>query len=522
MRKIGHGEALPPEFEEAAPERVENPDGHIGALPPEDISSWPFKYLFPDLAQDDKKILLSSSGQTVKDLSQLGSRDVMLDRGKPDEGVPIPTVYTFFGQFVDHDITHEKGTHDVDLSSPNLQPLEYKDVLLLRNSRSPNLELDSIYGSTSGFKPPLLADNKRFRIDPVDKPEGLPPHTTNIFNDLPRAEPNADPKLDRVALIGDVRNDENIITAQLHLAFLYAHNALIDQVDSFEEARRLLIRHYQWIVLYDYLPRITNPKIFRQILNEGAKFFKPTSREELFTPLEFSAAAYRFGHSKIRAAYNGYNRNQAQQVATLDQLFTFSRFGGPLGGPNFKHIPGTWVIDWKNFLNAENKKFFSRPIDTTLTAGLFALLGEPDEQPIAPWKTNLALRNLLRGYFLRLPTGQAIAEAMQKVMPEIEPLPPDVIKWAVPKEQRDILESTGFLKNTPLWFYILAEAKVDSCGRHLGPVGTVIVAETLIGMLRFSDESILQDPTKMPSLPSLTPGQFTLEDLLRFAGVYRP
>jgi hypothetical protein len=533
MKKISHGDALPLVPEAVAQPTEENMSGPATELSPVTVQPTPFKYIFDDLAEDKNKNnpLLSKSAETVKYLKELGQEKVMKDDFS-DEGVSIPTIYTFFGQFVDHDITHEAGTHDKNLSAADLVPLTYEEAMKLQNGRSPNLDLDSVYGSPSGVRPPLDLDvPNKLRIDRVSKPEGLPAHTKNEFNDLPREAPDTtDPRHDRAALIGDKRNDENIITAQLHVAFLHAHNAIVDKGYDFKQARILLIKHYQWIVLNDYLPRITKPAILKQIRQGGPKFFNPTKAEEIFTPLEFSVAAYRFGHSKIRPSYEGYNSRQVS--ATLDQLFTFSRFGGSLGiSPRLPHIPGTWVIDWKNFLDSDNKMFFSRPIDTTLTPILFHLQGEPEEDlEQQSWKTNLAVRNLLRGYYLRLPTGQAIATAMQAIMPEIEPLPPDAIKWAVPEMQRPILKKANFLENTPLWFYILVEAKIDNGGKHLGPVGSVIVAETLIGMLRHSEASIwpwpkdgepnLPEPNWKPTL-GLTPGKFDLKDLLILAGVYK-
>jgi hypothetical protein len=130
----------------------------------------------------------------------------------------------------------------------------------------------------------------------------------------------------------------------------------------------------------------------------------------------------------------------------------------------------------------------------------------------------LAVRNLLRGYLLRLPTGQAVAGALQ-----LPVLTPDEIKQnaaANDAEEVQALEKGGFLERTPLWYYILAEASVRADGRHLGPVGSTIVAEVLIGLIRISPDSILEPGLDWePNLPSAQPGTFTLPDLLRFAGV---
>ena len=136
----------------------------------------------------------------------------------------------------------------------------------------------------------------------------------------------------------------------------------------------------------------------------------------------------------------------------------------------------------------------------------------------------LAFRNLLRGYLLRMPTGQAVAGALG-----IPVLTEDQIKQgAASDKQRQVLEDAGFLERTPLWYYILAEAAVlgkeegqnQEGGQRLGPLGSTIVAEVLVGLIRRSPDSILNPEANwQPNLPSAQPGTFTLPDLLRFAGV---
>jgi hypothetical protein len=227
-------------------------------------------------------------------------------------------------------------------------------------------------------------------------------------------------------------------------------------------------------------------------------------------------AAFRFGHSKIRQFYHFNNRLPTS--VNLDLLFTFTHFSS---GNFTTQIPGNWVIDWKNFLNVDEEKFHSRRIDTRLAAGLLDLKRENGEE-LPDWKKNLAVRNLLRGYLLRIPTGQAVADAMHAKDPSIVRLERDQIASAVTDEQRPIMEKAGFLECTPLWFYILAEAVYYNNGFRLGPVGSTIVAETLIGILRYSKYSILSEPGWGPTLKGLTSGKFGLKDLLILAGVYKP
>jgi hypothetical protein len=138
----------------------------------------------------------------------------------------------------------------------------------------------------------------------------------------------------------------------------------------------------------------------------------------------------------------------------------------------------------------------------------------------------LAVRNLLRGYQLRMPTGQAVARALHKKLKDVRDIPvltaAQIRKGAGGGEagdkQRKVLRDSGFDERTPLWYYILAEAALLRDGRRLGPVGSTIVAEVLVGLIRRSPNSILAPGINWkPNLPSEEPGEFTLHDLLRYA-----
>jgi hypothetical protein len=136
------------------------------------------------------------------------------------------------------------------------------------------------------------------------------------------------------------------------------------------------------------------------------------------------------------------------------------------------------------------------------------------------------VRNLLRGYLLRLPTGQAVAQALKDQLAGVRDIPvlgPNRIRnGAASQEQVQVLEDAEFLRRTPLWYYILAEAALLEDGQRLGPVGGTIVAEVLVGLIRRSENSILGPSGFEPTLPSAQPGTFTLTDLLRVGRVLRP
>jgi hypothetical protein len=132
-----------------------------------------------------------------------------------------------------------------------------------------------------------------------------------------------------------------------------------------------------------------------------------------------------------------------------------------------------------------------------------------------PVEARLPVRNLLRGYMLRLPFGQAVARALDvRVM---SPAEIEEVAQRVSAEQLAAVRAGGFSERTPLWYYILAEAAAEPSDR-LGPVGSNLVAEVLIGLIRGSKDSILRKKDWQPTLGT-TPGQFDLRDLLQLADV---
>ncbi len=527
MPRLAHGRT--PEIKDVAQAEQALADAStdiplaFAVTPPVDLHDFDFMFLS---LQNNANNLLPTSSQTVKDLKHLGRTMQDADALGATHDSPVPAVYTYFGQFVDHDITLEAqttnlGTSVAKLVASDMAPQSLAEVRELKNVRSAALDLDSLYGAPAPADPANAAKMKLGKVAdtgstdlPFKKPRGK-----TKDNDLPRRGTSSDKLKDREALIGDPRNDENTIIAQLHLAFLKAHNALVDEGRTKAQARRVLRQHYQHIVVHDYLKRIVDPAIVNKIVKDGNQWFNALG-EPFFMPLEFAVAAFRFGHTMIRGLYDfNLNFNTSGDDGTfpadVNQLFTFTALSGELG--EFKTLPHNWIIEWERIVDgAKGKAGKARKFDTALaTAGgsLFALTsetGEPATPP--PDAPRLAVRNLLRGYRLRMPTGQAVAKHMG--LPVLTAA--QLRATAINNQQRERLEP--FVTRTPLWYYLLAEAKHHG-GNRLGPVGGTIVAEVLIGLVRRSTDSILSVPGWKPSLPSAKPGTFTLTDLLRFAGV---
>jgi hypothetical protein len=389
------------------------------------------------------------------------------------ENPRIPAGFAIFGQFVAHDITYDQSA------------LAHRTVASkLRNVRTPRFDLDGLYGAGPIGAPFLYdaEDPDKLLLD--TKPSGEQ-------HDLPR-NPQGQ------ALIEDPRNDVHLIISQMHLAFLKFHNRVVDRLreqgttdaDIFEGTRRLVRWHYEWIVVREFLPLTVGESLASEVEKGGRKIYDPGDEPSI--PIEFSDAAYRFGHSQITPTYR---LNDGSGDVTI--------FPDCLGS---RHVSPERVIDWSWFFDipGTHPPQPSRRLVTSLTHALIDLPEQIVGHTKIPEHHSLAVRDLQRGATLGLPSGEAVARVI-----DVEPLTAD---------ERGL--GTRWVGETPLWYYILKEAEVRAGGEHLGPVGGRIVAEVLIGLLDADPESYRNaEPGWRPVLPSTEPGRFTMADLLVFAGV---
>jgi hypothetical protein len=377
------------------------------------------------------------------------------------EDARVEAGWPFFGQFVAHDLTADR--------SP-LAP--HAEVELLANLRSARADLEPLYGFGPVGAPYLYSRNDPAKLLDSD-------------GDVPRNQ-------EGTALIVDPRNDSHIFMSQMQVAFIRAHNRLVDRlrddgVDEsrlFEHARRALTWHYQWVIINEFLRQLVGSELVNAILACGPRFYRPEGAP--FIPVEFADAAYRYGHSQIRETY--VLRPGREAVRFFPDLIGF----GPIGDR---------AVDWALFFDVPGHQSAQRAkrIDARLVASLIslpeAISGEVSHSEYA----SLAARDLQRGHGLGLPSGESVARLIGAEVLSDEELGLSPDDW------------TG---QTPLWIYVQREAAARHAGDRLGEVGGTIIAEVLIGIISCDPDSYLAiAPDWQPTVPAHE-GGFRLRDLL--------
>ena len=462
----------------------------------------------------------------------------------------VPAGYTYFGQFVDHDLTFDTRS--------TLQTIESGLSSFPNDERTPRLDMDCLYGLGPSSAPFMYDEDGRLATN-QDKPFDLPRSAIRFKPD--------DPASHR-AIIGDPRNDENSIVCQLQLAFIQFHNAMIAHFKQqglaggtlFRAAQREVRFTYQTIVVTDFLKRIVQKPVYEDFVQDrlagGDKAYKLYKKGELrrALPLEFTGAAYRFGHSGVRNAYR------------LNEMFQRLIFNGADDATEslvgFGDLPESHKIDWSLFVTdklapgtkgsnpsqiggqdvpADSHRLqYAYKLDTSLVNPLLAL--PPRIGGLGPLFNSLAARNIKRGYNFSLPSGQDVAKALG-----VGRHPPlqfgDRLLAFKDMPGMSAANAAALEEKTPLWLYILAEGqaclanadgsfamktedgvtmidKDSDVGTQLGPVGGRILLEVFFGILDDDLESYVHaKPGSWNSVIKAGSDTITLWDMLRFVGL---
>ena len=516
------------------------------------------KKLFPDLAswasKYNKENRISFKNRSENEFMYIAANDNKL----------IPAGYTYLGQFIAHELTFRITQKSERKKSENI--------------RTPIFDLDSVYGHgpfgdyylynqreccNYGKTHFLINKNK---IDQSGK----------TIYDLPR---KAHSKSLFVPLIADSRNDENFVISQLHTAFLLFHNKIMDvelqKINSkdkslgtkkeqcghrrhgtpfrhekierekkianeldieaiFQKVRRIVQWHFQWIIVFDYLPRIVGKKLVLEILGykDGKRpksfpnwnFKCITKKQKPFIPKEFSVAAFRFGHSMVKQQYK-FISDPPKQAMIFDAKRPFK--------PPREDLS---YLDWELF-------FFENGRTGNLSRRIDVFLDDPMKKvPETMGDKNIVIRNLKRSIIEKIPSGQSVAKKLKSKGIDTEILnacslkkydkrniyqndlgelytsetdEPDkeattfyafleekycsLLSYINHNGEEKIISFEEFCNHSPLWFYILLEATICEEGLKLGSVGGRIVAEVILNVLRGDKHSFLNEcPTWTP------------------------
>jgi Animal haem peroxidase len=307
--------------------------------------------------------------------------------------------------------------------------------------------------------------------------------------DLPRNQ-------EGIALVGDPRNDVQLFTSQMVVAFISLHNRLVDRLrddgiaepDIFDEARRAAIWHYQHVILREFLLLLIGSELTNELLDSGPRLYR--INDDPYIPFEFADAAYRYGHAQIRDRYQ-INEHFGPRPVFPDLM-------------GFGPVAPAHTVDWTLQIDVDVDGHApaqrAKRIDSRLPAPLIALPMQVSGSAPGTDYASLANRDLQRGQAVGLASGEAIARHLGVPV--------------LTTEQVGLTEH-AWVGETPLWFYILKEAAVMHDGDRLGPVGGRIVGEVLVGIINADPESYRSlEPNWTPTLPARRAGAFGLADIL--------
>jgi hypothetical protein len=413
----------------------------------------------------------------------------------------IPSGYTYLLQFVAHDL--------VETTVPFWAAAEAG--VPSRNMRDQALGLDTLYGGGPtacpiAFEPAgyMVDYRTRLRLGRVGDAAGLGQTTPACpFRDLARLTEDTAPPSSNLAnpaqvYAADDRSDDNILLSQIVVLFSIVHNAIAGKLAplgpqaSFSHATTAVLAMYHAIIRQDLMRRLLHNAVYNILKARAAD-----SPDWLWTgngiPLEFTHGALRAGHAMVRPFY---------QVNTANKFDIHQVLGGPVvGDPVRDPLPSNWIVEWQRFFEFGSKPNYSLKLAIHQQLPL-DFIGE--FQPVAANSPgHLTMRDWLSAASARMVKLDTLIEAARAHYPDVKPMG----GTAVEQWLKDLVKSslgTAQAKQTvigaipllvtdlPLPLYILLEAQLDPAvdGAHLGPMGSIIVGETIFRCLTHAEKKL--------------------------------
>ncbi len=413
------------------------------------------------------------------------SQTVFDQDGDTPNSAGLSTLFTTWGQFLDHDLVltlegEDAGTLPVNGLPHDIHRSEFADGTGVDGPRMPTnavtwqVDASNVYGSTEARETDLRAfDGGRMRVteDASSARDLLPDATpfTEMAGDIFSSDP--------VFLAGDVRANENPNLLSLHTLFVREHNHWADRLAEthpgwddqqlFDGARQIVEYEIQSITYDEWLPHLVGDAVGPDTGHD------PDVSGQM--SVEFSTAAFRFGHTLVSSNIDRID-DQGEDAGSMGLMESF-----------FNHSPveeGGIDAILRGQLTAR-----AQELDAQIVDDLNFFL----ETPAGVSGFSLAALNMGRGLDHGL---QSYIETRAALLGDIDPATLDPTDFSVitsdPDTAARLAAAFDDVFQVDLWTGGLAEDQV--AGTQLGPLFTHIVADQF-ARTRAADEGFGQlDP----------------------------
>ena len=274
------------------------------------------------------------------------SNAVMAQNGSVPSSSGNADLFTFFGQFLDHDldliaVQHGPDAEQMSFAFSDDPMFDNGGVLsitrsdftegengerVFHNEITGLVDASNIYGSKEEVTEALRADGGKSAYLLTSDDNLLP----TIEQIRPQANGLSDEELVEsmpgiVPFVGgDVRANENIALTSMHTLWMREHNRRVDELkelhpdwtddELFDAARLLTTAVWQNVVFNEYVPQLLGEHGMHSYAG-----FDPDADPSI--SIEFATAAFRFGHSQVPDKILSINDDGSESSIELSEAF---------------------------------------------------------------------------------------------------------------------------------------------------------------------------------------------------------